>query len=159
MATTDTTGRGPDLWRGAGILVLVVLLVAGVARFMRQDVVSSWRLLASCTASADTRVQAVSTSLSTRACSSPVARTDVARGWPVVTFVLPSSAGARPTIRAVRSDSGARSMWVEYDVRGDGRAGAEVVLAFVEVPPNELPPLPFTVRGATGLLTVETIPG
>jgi len=160
MATTDDPGaRGPGLWRGAGILVLVVLLVAGVARFMRQDVVNGWRLLASCTASADARPQTVSTTLTTAACAAAPTRRDVGRGWPVVAFVLPSSAGTQPSIRAVRSDAGSRTMWLEYDVRGDGRAGSDVVLAFVEVPPTELPPLPFTVRGATGLVTVATVPG
>lgn len=160
MATThDPVAHSPGFWRGAGILVVVVLLVAGIARFMRQDVVTGWRMLASCTAAQDVHIQTVTTSLTTDACTGTPTRRDVGRGWPVVAFALPSSAGTKPTIRAVRSDAGSRTMWLEYDVRGDGRAGSDVVLAFVEVPPTQLPPLPFTVRGATGLVTVATVPG
>ena len=58
----------------------------------------------------------------------------------------------------VRSDDRARTMRVEY--KGDGAiaAGAGVVLAFIEVSPGDLPPVPFTIEGASGPVTVTSAP-
>jgi hypothetical protein len=50
-------------------------------------------------------------------------------------------------------------MWLDYTAAapGDGRSSGETVLAFVEVPSDALPDVPFTVQGATGSVTVTTV--
>lgn len=51
-------------------------------------------------------------------------------------------------------------MRLEYKEQGTASSSttAGVVLAFVEVPPNDIPTAPFTIQGASGPVTVTSAP-
>ncbi len=150
-------GAGQAGWiRIAVLTLLVVVFGVVVVRFLRHDVVSNWQLLAICPSTVDAAPTPVATTVVTDSCTAVVAEPHAGRGWPVVTFVLPVGATG---ISSVHADSAAHEMWVEYDLPdGAGRATDQVVLAFVEVPAAALPPVPFAVRGATGLVDVDSVP-
>lgn len=142
--------------RGLIGLVLLVLFVAALARFMRQDVVSSWSVLATCPSTTSAEPTPVSTRVVADSCAIAPIDPATGRGWPVVAFVLPVGAGE---ITSVHADADARTMWVDYQLPAEAaRATDQVVIAFVEVPPGSLPPVPFAVRGATGLIDVAAVP-
>ena len=84
-------------WFRIAIVVAVVILGAVVVtRFLKHDVVSSWKLLATCPAASDSAAVPVSTTLDTRACSSAPIDPHDGRGWPIVAFVLPADVGLDP---------------------------------------------------------------
>jgi hypothetical protein len=148
-------------WFQLGIAVVVVLLVVlVVTRFLKHDVVTSWKLLATCAAASDSAVVPVSVTLDTQACSSAPLDPQDGRGWPIVAFVLPADVGLSPSITAVHSDRAGHRMWLDYvaPAPGDGRNSGETVLAFVEIPGSSLPDVPFTVDGAAGSITVSDVP-
>lgn len=144
------------------LVVVVILGVVGllVVRFGHRDVVQNWQLLATCPADAGTAPNTVTTTLDTSDCATTPSHSVSGRGWPIVPFVLPASAGLDPSITAVRSDDRTRTLRVDYtseDAFPDDIA-AGVVIAFVEVPPGDIPPAPYTIQGASGPVTVTTAP-
>ena len=92
-------------WFRIAIVVAVVILGAVVVtRFLKHDVVSNWKLLATCPAASDAAAVPVSTTLDTQACSSAPIDPHDGRGWPIVAFVLPADVGLDPSITTVHSD-------------------------------------------------------
>ena len=152
--------RRPGRFRVALALLLVLLLGLVVVRFLRHDVVTSWKLLATCPSTADALRDAGVEHADTVACTTPPTGSLPGRGWPIVAFALPADVGLDPSINAVHSDRPGGVMWVDYDAAppGDGKGRGDTVLAFIEVPPAALPDVPFTVRGAAGPVTVSTVP-
>jgi hypothetical protein len=141
------------------LAVLALALVIGLVIAWRghHDVVADWRVLGTCTAAPGTAPDTVSTTLDMSACAAP-GRSLSSRGWPIVAFVLDGSAGLDPRITAVLSDPAARTMRVEYDAATSATgAGGDVVLAYIEVPPESLPSTPFTIEGASGPVTVHSV--
>jgi hypothetical protein len=154
-------GFRDSAWFRIAIVVTVVILGGVVVtRFLKHDVVSNWKLLATCPAASDAAAVPVSTTLDTQSCSSAPLDPHEGRGWPIVAFVLPADVGLDPSITAVHSDKADRRMWLDYvaPAPGDGRNSGRTVLAFVEVPSNSLPDVPFTVDGASGPVTVSAVP-
>lgn len=102
----------------------------------------------------------MTTTLDTADCATTPSHSTSGRGWPIVPFVLPASAGLDPSITTVRSDQKTRIMRLEYKEQGTASSSttAGVVLAFVEVPPNDIPTAPFTIQGASGPVTVTSAP-
>ncbi len=51
-------------------------------------------------------------------------------------------------------------MSITYDgaSRSEGTQTGGHVLVFVEIPPGELPPVPFTIKDASGSTTVTSVP-
>jgi len=157
--TSGGPGARDRFWfQALAVVVIVVAIGALVVRFGHGDVVQDWQLIATCPAAEGTAPSTVSTTLDTSDCATNPSHSVSGRGWPIVPFVLPATAGLEPTITIVRSDDRARTMRVEY--KGDGAiaAGAGVVLAFIEVSPGDLPPVPFTIEGASGPVTVTSAP-
>jgi len=153
--------RDSSWFRIAVVAAVMVLGAVVVTRFLKHDVVTNWKLLATCPAAAEATAVPVSTTLDTQACSSAPVDPHDGRGWPIVAFVLPADVGLSPSITTVHSDKSSRRMWLDYvaPAPGDGRGGGKtVVLAFIEVPSDTLPETPFTVDGATGPVTVTTVP-
>lgn len=150
-------GTGQAGWiRIAVAALLVVVFGVVVVRFLSHDVVSNWQLLATCPSTVQAAPPPVATTVITDSCSAVPTEPIEGRGWPVVAFVLPVGT---TDINSVHADPTAREMWVEYDLpEGAGRATDQVVIAFVEVPTAALPPVPFDVRGATGLVEVDAVP-
>lgn len=142
--------------------LVVVAIVAGIGliatRSVHRDVVQNWQVLASCPAEAGTKPATVSTTLDTSDCATTPSHSVSGRGWPIVPFVLPASAGLDPAITKVLSDSKTRVLSVEYgtgtDTSPDTATG--VVLVFIEVPPSDIPDVPYTIKGASGPVTVTT---
>ncbi len=141
----------------AGFALVAVLVVT---RFLKHDVVTDWKLLATCPATADVTGVPVATTLSTQACSSAPLDPHDGRGWPIVAFVLPADVGLSPSITTVHSDKPSHRMWLDYVAAepGDGPRSGETVLAFVEVPSSSLPDVPFTVESVAGSITVTAVP-
>ena len=150
----------PGWIRIAVVVALVVALVVVIARYVKKDVVTHWKVLASCATAADVGANRVSTTLDTSACSRQTVEPAAARGWPIVTFVLPAQAGIDPTITGVRSDDKTRAVTILYNGSSEsadtGAAGQ--VLVFVEVPPDSLPRIPFVIIDGAGTTTVTQLP-
>ena len=142
------------------IVAVVVALVLVVARFAKKDVVTNWEVLASCSTVTDVGADRVSLTLDMSACLTEPTDPGIPRGWPIVTFVLPPELGPEPTITGIRSDGTQRTMSIAYDgaPRSEGTQTGGHVLVFVEVPPGEVPPAPFTVLDAAGSTTVTAVP-
>jgi len=146
-------------------VVMLVVLIGGfvllVGHFLRHDVVTNWKLLATCPSTADATPVPVATTVNTQSCTSDPLDPIDGRGWPIVAFVLPTDVGLTPSITTVHSDKSSHRMLLDYTAAapGDGRNSSETVLAFIEVPSDALPDVPFTVQGATGSITVTTVPG
>ena len=142
--------------------LVVVAIVAGIAlvatRVGHREVVQNWLVLASCPADAGTKPATVSTTLDTSDCATTPSHSVSGRGWPIVPFVLPASAGLDPAITKVLSNSQTRVLSVEHgsgtDIGVDTATG--VVLVFIEVPPSDIPAVPYTIQGASGPVTVTT---
>ena len=152
--------RDSDWFQAVMLVVLIGGFVLLVGHFLRHDVVTNWKLLATCPSTSDAATVPVATSVNTHSCTSAPLDPLDGRGWPIVAFVLPADVGLTPSITKVHSDESSSSMWLDYDAAppGDGQNSGETVLAFVEVPSDALPDVPFTVRGATGSVTVTTVP-
>lgn len=159
--TGATVGVRDRFWFQA-LAVLVVVAAVGVlvVRFGHRDVVQHWQLIATCPADAGTAPNTVSTTLDTSDCATTPSHSVSGRGWPIVPFVLPATAGLDPAITAVHSDDKSRTLWVEYKDEGvaSTTTAAGVVLAFVEVPPGDIPPAPYVIEGAAGPVTVTSAP-
>ena len=76
--------------------------------------------------------------------------------WQVVTFVLPAEVGSDPRITKITSNQATGDMAIEYDSppRSKGGDTGGNTLVFVELPPGEVPPTPFTIHDADGVTTV-----
>jgi hypothetical protein len=142
------------------VLVIVGAIGLLVVRFGHRDVVQNWQLIATCPAEAGTAPNTVTTTLDTSDCATTPSRSVSGRGWPIVPFVLPATAGLDPSITAVHSDDNTRTLRVEYKDEGSmsSTTAAGVVLAFVEVPPSDIPPAPYVIEGASGPVTVTSSP-
>lgn len=144
------------------LAVVAILGVIGllVVRLGHRDVVQNWQLLATCPADSGTAPNTVTTTLDTSDCGTTPSHSVSGRGWPIVPFVLPASAGLDPAITTVRSDQKTRTLRVEYKdaVSTSTSTTAGVVLAYIEVPPNDIPTAPFTIEGASGPVTVTSAP-
>ena len=142
------------------VVAVVVALVLVVARFVKKDVVTNWEVLASCSIVTDVGLVRVSATLDMSACLTEPIDPGIPRDWPIVTFVLPPEVGADPTITGITSDDTKRTMSIAYDgaPRSEGTQTGGHVLVFVEVPPGEVPPAPFTVLDAAGSTTVTAVP-
>ena len=152
--------RDSAWFRIAIVAAVVILGAVVVTRFLKHDVVSNWKMLATCPAASDASAVPVSTTLDTQSCSSAPLDPHDGRGWPIVAFVLPADVGLDPSITTVHSDKANGRMWLDYvaPAPGDGRNSGQTLLAFVEVPSGSLPDVPFTVDGATGPVTVTAVP-
>jgi hypothetical protein len=159
---TGTAGLRDRFWfQALAVLVILATIVLLVLRLGHREVVQDWQLIATCPAEAGTAPSTVSTTLDTSDCATTPSRSVSGRGWPIVPFVLPAAAGLDPAITAVRSDDRARTLRLEYKDAGSVAATTTaegVVLAFVEVPPNDIPPAPYTIEGASGPVTVTSAP-
>lgn len=154
-------GIRDQFWfQGLAIVALVGLVGLLVIRVGHRDVVQSWQLLATCPADAGTAPNTVTTRLDISDCATTPSHTVSGRGWPIVPFVLSPSAGLDPAITTVRSDDRTRTMRIEYKDQSAPSTSttAGVVLAFVEVPPHDIPTAPFTIEGASGPVTVTSVP-
>jgi hypothetical protein len=160
LSPTAQRGVRERFWFQA--LAVVVLLAAFgliLLRVSHRDVVQDWAVLASCPAPAGTAPATVSTTLDTSACATTPSHSVSGRGWPIVPFVVSDAGGVDPTITAVHSDKAARTMSVDYDAPTAATApGHGVVLVFVEVPFESLPATPFTIDGASGPVSVSSLP-
>lgn len=147
-------------FQALAVVVIVGGIVALVSRVGHRDVVQNWELLATCPAEAGTAPSTVSTRLDTSDCATTPSRSVSGRGWPIVPFVLPANAGLDPTITSVHSDDRNRTLRVEYrnEVTTAPTTADGVVLAFVEVPPDDIPQAPYTIQGASGPVTVTSAP-
>ncbi|HET7902668.1 MAG TPA: hypothetical protein VFL59_15905 [Candidatus Nanopelagicales bacterium] len=151
VLTTQTPARvRTDVRDRPWFTALVVgALIVGfgvlVVRVVHRDVVQGWTLLATCSAPAGAVPAAVSTSLDASVCDTDPRTSGDARGWPVVAAVLPGSAGDAPAVTRVRTDSSGRTVTLEY--RAGGAPVEGEVVAFVELPPGDVPPTPVTVTG------------
>jgi len=150
--------RDRTWFRVLAVLVLLGVFTVLYVRVVRHDVVATWEILATCPAEAGTAPATVTRILDTSACSTNPSRAVSGRGWPIVTFVLSSAAGLDPTITRVLSDDRSRTLRAEYDAPTGSPSGSGVVLAFIELPERKLPDVPFTVEGASGPVTVTTVP-
>jgi len=158
-----TAPRLRDRFWYQALAVVVVLVVFGliVARVSHHDVVQNWAALASCPAPAGTAPTTVTTTLDTSPCGTTPSHSVSGRGWPIVPFVVSDAAGVDPVITKVHSDKTARTMRVDYDAPTAATASASgqgVILVFVEVPLDSLPATPFTIDGASGPVTVSSVP-
>ena len=142
------------------IVAVVVAFVLVVARFVKKDVVNDWKVLASCSTVTDVGADRLSLTLDMSACLTEPTDPGVPRGWPIVTFVLPPEVGPDPTITGVRSDDSQRTMSIAYEgaARPEGTQTGGHVLVFVEVPPGEVPTVPFTVIDTAGSTSVTAVP-
>ncbi|MFN8157889.1 MAG: hypothetical protein U0R68_10750 [Candidatus Nanopelagicales bacterium] len=156
---TARTGVRDRFWFQA-LAVVVVLLVIGlvVTRFTRRDVVQNWQVLATCPAEPGTAPATVTLALDPVDCASTPGHTLPGRGWPIVPFVLPATVGLEPRITKVLSDPRTRVMRLEYDATTSTEGVTGVVLVYVEMPESELPATPFTIEGASGAVTVSSVP-
>ena len=157
---TPARGIRDRFWFQA-LAVVGLLAVFGLVlvRVSHRDVVQNWEVLASCPAPAGTALSTVTTTLDTSACGTAPSHSVSGRGWPIVPFVVSDAAGVDPTITTVHSDKTARTMQVDYDAATATSApGHAVVLVFIEVPVDALPSTPFTVDGASGPVTVTSVP-
>jgi hypothetical protein len=145
-------------FQALAVVAIVGVLVLVVARFAHHDVVQNWEVLATCPAETGTAPATVSTSLDTSDCATTPSHSVSGRGWPIVPFVLPASAGLDPTITKVLSDPKARTLRVEYGSEADASSVTSdgVVLVFIEIPAANLPDVPYTIEGASGPVTVTT---
>jgi len=101
----------------------------------------------------------VTTTLDTSACGTTPRHSVSGRGWPIVPFVVSEAAGVDPAITTVHSDKTARTMSADYDApTATTASGQGVVLVFIEVPLDSLPSTPFTIEGASGPVTVSSVP-
>ena len=143
------------------LAVVLLLAVFGliVVRVSHRDVVQNWEVLASCPAPAGTAPATVTTTLDTSACGTTPSHSVSGRGWPIVPFVVSDAAGVDPVITQVHSDKTARTMSVDYDApTATTASGQGVVLVFIEVPLDSLPSTPFAIEGASGPVTVTSVP-
>ena len=141
------------------IVALIALIAAFgfiVVRFVKKDVVTIWTRLASCQTVTDIGANRVSATLDTTSCLVPPSSQDTNTGWQVVTFVLPAEVGSDPRITKITSNQATRDMAIEYDSppRSKGGDTGGNTLVFVELPPGEVPPTPFTIHDADGVTTV-----
>jgi hypothetical protein len=146
-------------WFQALAVVVIVGVLALVAiRLVHHDVVEDWLVLASCPAATGTAPATVSSSLDTSDCATAPTHSVSGRGWPIVPFVLPASAGLDPTITKVLSDPKVRTLSVEYDSQANATAGTGdgVVLVFIEIPAESVPGVTYTIEGASGPVTVTS---
>ncbi len=145
----------------AQVLVLALVVAGFAIAFVwsaSRDVVANWKVLATCAAPATATIERSTPFVDTSPCSGDQVEVHSARGWPILTFVLPISAGIEPRITSLTSNKDTRTVELHFDL-GDatGSTGEEFVLVFVEVPPHSLPRPPFTIRDASGSTTVELI--
>lgn len=147
-------------FQALAVLVVLVAIAVLVTRFGRRDVVQNWQLIATCPAAPGTAPNTVSTTLDTSDCATTPSHSVSGRGWPIVPFVLPGTAGLDPSITGVHSDDKTRTLRLEYKDGGSAVTSTttDVVLAFVEVPPSDIPPAPYTIEGASGPVTVTSAP-
>lgn len=160
-AAPPAHGVRDQFWFQALVIVAIVAVIGLlVLRLGHRDVVQSWQLLATCPADAGTAPNTVTTRLDTSACATAPSHSVSGRGWPIVPFVLPAAAGLDPTITTVRSDAKTRTMRIEYKDQSASSTSTTdgVVLAFVEVPPDDIPTVPFAIEGASGPVTVTSAP-
>ena len=147
------------------ILLLVVLIVVvgfAVIRFVKEDVVTHWEVLASCSSTTDIGpVRVSATSLDTSACLTQPAETGRARGWPIVTFVLPPEVGSDPDVNGITSNGTTRDdvdhLPRRFPFRGHSDRRARAGLRR-DPARGELPPVPFTIKDASGSTTVTSVP-
>ena len=146
-----------DTWwfQAAVVLGIVVAFAVVVTRFAHRDVVSQWKVLASCPTAPGTVPVRVSTTPDLASCSAPPTSLEQGRGWPVVTFVVRGEAGTRPDVTVVRSDRSAGVVSLEYS---GPTAATSRVLVFVEVDPSALPDVPFLIQDSAGTTTVARVP-
>jgi hypothetical protein len=155
--TAPRDGLRDRFWFQALVVVAIVAGIALIAsRSSHRDVVQNWLVIAACPAEAGTAPNTVSTTLDTSDCATTPSHSVSGRGWPIVPFVLPASAGLDPAITNVHSDSKTRVLSVEYGSDAATDSGTGVVIVFVEVPPSDIPEVPYTIKGASGAVTVTT---
>ena len=144
------------------LLLVIVIVVLGlvVVGFVKRDVVTQWEVLASCTSATDIGPVRVSSTLDTSACLAQPDDPGHTRGWPIVTFVLPPEVGPDPDVSGITSDGATGTMSIAYEgaPRSEGTQTGGHVLVFVEIPPGELPPVPFTINDGVGSTTVTAVP-
>ncbi len=141
--------------------VVAVILAAFTVVFVvvsKREVVSHWELLATCAAPGNAVIERSTPTVDTSPCSTNDVEVLPGRGWPILTFALPSSAGLSPKLTGLTSNKETRAVELHFE-SGDstGASDGGYILAFVEVPPGSLPPTPFTVRDEAGSTTVNTV--
>lgn len=155
--TSDRPGARDRFWfQALAVVVIVVAIGVLVVRFGHGDVVQNWQLIATCPAEEGTAPSTVSTSLDTSDCATNPSHSVSGRGWPISSLSLPRRASSPPSPPSAPTTG--PTMRVEYKGDGATAAGAGVVLAFIEVSPSDLPPVPFTIEGASGPVTVTSAP-
>lgn len=159
-ATTTPSDASPGRIRILLLVIVIVALGLVVVRFVKKDVVSQWDVLASCSSATGIGPGRVSSALDTSACLIQPADPGHTRGWPIVTFVLPPEVGPDPRITGITSDGTTRTMSITYvgAPRSEGTQTGGPVLVFVEIPPGDVPPVPFTIKDAAGSTTVTSVP-
>lgn len=156
-AASPPSASAPLGWiRIVALIALIAAFGFIVVRFVKKDVVTNWTRLASCQTVTDIGANRVSATLDTTSCLVPPSSQDTNTGWQVVTFVLPAEVGSEPRITKITSNQATGDMAIEYDSppRSKGGDTGGNTLVFVELPPGEIPPTPFTIHDADGVTTV-----
>lgn len=145
----------------AQVVVVVTLVVAFalvVVWAAKRDVVANWKVLATCAAPAGTAIERSTPLVDVTPCSRDQVDVLGGRGWPILTFVLPATAGVAPQLTGLTSNKETRTVELHFDSSAANEPmDDDHILVFVEVPPDSLPQPPFSIRDAEGSTTVTAL--